>query len=171
MSERKIYLGGGCFWCIEAVYERVDGIVSARSGYMGGHVDNPTYEAVCRGTTGHAEVVEIVYDSDKISLGGVLDVFWLAHDPTTLNRQGADVGTQYRSAIYFDEREDEALIKASITALEDSGKVRDPVVTEVLPAVIFYPAETYHDQYYSRNPNQGYCAYVIQPKLEKLGLG
>ena len=170
MNHESIVLAGGCFWCIEAVFQRIDGVVSATSGYMGGHVVNPDYQSVCGGETGHAEVVKVVFYADQISLSQILQVFWLAHDPTTLNRQGADVGTQYRSAVFFDGPEQEQVIKESIDQLVASGKYKGPIVTQVVPLDVFYPAETYHENYYSLNPNQGYCAYVIQPKLDKLGL-
>jgi len=165
-----ITLGAGCFWCIEAVMERVEGVQSAVSGYMGGHVENPTYRQVVTGETGHAEVAEITFDPKAISLDEVLDIFWLMHDPTTLNRQGADVGTQYRSAIYYHNDEQKQIAEKSIAKLAQSGKVADPIVTEVTQATTFYPAEDYHQEYYELNKNAGYCRYVIHPKLKKLGL-
>lgn len=161
-------VGAGCFWCIEAVYEYLDGIISVTSGYMGGKVENPTYEAVCSGTTGHAEVVQIVFDPEKITYETILDWFWDMHDPTTLNRQGADIGTQYRSAIFY---HDEAQRTAAETSLKQAqGSFAKPIVTEITPVETFYPAEAYHQNYYARNPSAGYCQFVIRPKLEKLDL-
>lgn len=165
----KITLGAGCFWCTEAVMERVEGVKSAVSGYMGGHVDNPTYRQVVTGETGHAEVAQIHFDPKVISLEEVLDIFWLMHDPTTLNRQGADVGTHYRSAIYYHSNEQKKVAEESIAKLTESGKFADPIVTEVTQASTFYTAEDYHQEYYELNKNAGYCRYVIHPKLKKLG--
>ncbi len=165
----KITLGAGCFWCTEAVMERVEGVKSAVSGYMGGHVENPTYRQVVSGETGHAEVAQIHFDPKVISLDEVLDIFWLMHDPTTLNRQGADVGTQYRSAIYYHNDEQREIAEKSIAKLAQSGKFADPIVTEVTKAETFYTAEDYHQEYYELNKNAGYCRYVIHPKLKKLG--
>lgn len=164
-----ITLGAGCFWCTEAVFQQQPGVVSVTSGYMGGHVKNPTYEDVCTGTTGHAEVSRIVFDPKKTSLEKILAVFWHAHDPTTLNRQGADSGTQYRSAIFYDTdaQRDIALKSKAETAKEFS----DPIVTEITKADEFYPAENYHQDYYRLNKNRNpYCHIVIAPKLKKLGL-
>jgi peptide-methionine (S)-S-oxide reductase len=161
-------LGGGCFWCLEAVYERIEGVNSVTSGYAGGTAVDPSYEEVCSGRTGHAEVVQIEYDPVRISYEKILDLFWKAHDPTTLNRQGADAGTQYRSIIlYHDQTQKKA-------AEESKRKARsmfeDPIVTEIKPLERFYHAEKYHQDYFDRNPNAGYCRIVIQPKLEKLNL-
>jgi len=162
------YFGGGCFWCVEAVYEKLDGIESAVSGYAGGTNDNPTYEQVSRGTTGHAEVVRIEYDPKVISYNEMLDMFWKSHDPTTLNRQGADVGTQYRSIIlYEDEDHRQQAEKSMNRAAKDFS---DPIVTEIVPLQVFYPAEKYHQDFYENNPNYGYCRIVIAPKLKKLNL-
>lgn len=159
-------LGGGCFWCMEAVFERLPGVISVTSGYAGGHTENPTYREVCSETTGHAEVTEIVFDPAKISYQKLLEVFWQAHDPTTLNRQGADVGTSYRSIIlYRDEKQKLEAEKSKLAAQED---FKDPIVTEIVPLKKFYPAEDYHQQYYDLNSSQGYCQVVIAPKLEKL---
>jgi peptide-methionine (S)-S-oxide reductase len=161
-------LGGGCFWCVEAVYERIEGVLSAVSGYAGGSKVNPTYEEVTTGATGHVEVVQIEYDPSIISYDEVLDIFWKAHDPTTLNRQGADVGTQYRSIIlYHDEGQKEAAEKSLANAARD---FKDPIVTEIKPLEAFYPAEGYHQDFYDQNPSYGYCRIVITPKLKKLGL-
>jgi peptide-methionine (S)-S-oxide reductase len=161
-------LGGGCFWCLEAVYERSNGIKSVVSGYAGGTKPNPTYTEVCTGTTGHAEVVQVEFDPEVVSYEEVLELFWKAHDPTTLNRQGADVGSQYRSIIlYHDEKQRETAERSR----EQAGKYfHDPIVTEIEPLSTFYRAEDYHQDYYEKNPNAGYCAFVIRPKLQKLEL-
>ena len=160
--------GGGCFWCTEAVFELVDGVENVVSGYAGGSIPEPTYEQICTGTTGHAEVIKISFDPSKVSYGSLLDTFGQCHDPTTLNRQGADVGTQYRSVVmYHDEKQ--KLAAESWKKKLDATLV-DPVVTEIVPAPTFYPAEEYHQDYFRRNPNQSYCAFVIRPKLEKLKL-
>jgi len=159
-------LGGGCFWCMEAVYERLPGVLSVTSGFAGGHRANPTYEQVCAGDTGHAEVTQIEFDPAKISYAQLLEVFWQAHDPTTLNRQGADEGTQYRSIIlYHDEAQKAEAEKSKAEAQKD---LKRPIVTEIAPFTRFYPAEAYHQEYYDRNSNAGYCRVVIAPKLEKL---
>lgn len=164
-----ITLGAGCFWCIEAAYKQLDGVQAAVSGYMGGTVANPTYEQICEGTTGHAEVVQVVYDPKKISGEKVLAWFWDLHDPTTLNRQGADVGTQYRSAIFFHTDAQKTLAEASKKAAQANFK--DPIVTEITKAATFYPAENYHQDYYFQNKSKnGYCRLVIEPKLKKLKL-
>ena len=158
--------GGGCFWCIEAVFERLDGVQSVVSGYAGGKSLTPTYRQVCGGTTGHAEVVQIEFDPGKISYERLLEVFWQAHDPTTLNRQGADVGTQYRSVIlYHDETQKAAAEKSKVAAQK---MFRDPIVTEIVSFTMFYPAEDYHQGYYDDNRGALYCSVVIRPKLEKL---
>ncbi|MEW6745281.1 MAG: peptide-methionine (S)-S-oxide reductase MsrA [Planctomycetota bacterium] len=159
--------GGGCFWCTEAVYRGLDGVESVMPGYAGGTVENPTYESVCTGKTGHAEVIQIRFDPRKISYAELLEVFWASHDPTTLNRQGNDVGPQYRSVIFtYDEQQRQAAL-ASRQAAEESGLSEGPIVTEVSPFSSFYPAEEYHRDYYARNPSKPYCTYVIAPKLEK----
>lgn len=165
MAQQTALLGGGCFWCIEAVYRRVKGVKSAVSGYAGGSVPDPDYRSVCTGTTGHAEVVEITFDPDVISFSEILDIFWVIHDPTTLNRQGADMGTQYRSVIYYNDETQRAAAEASVAAAQASFD--DPIVTELSPAPQFYPAEVYHQNYYDLNPQQGYCQVVISPKVEK----
>jgi peptide-methionine (S)-S-oxide reductase len=160
-------LAGGCFWCLEAVYNDLRGVEKVVSGYSGGRVANPTYEEVCRGKTGHAEVVQITFDPQVLSFKELLEVFFTIHDPTTLNRQGADVGTQYRSAIYYHspgQKEVADKVIADITAKKIWG---DPIVTEVTKLDVFYPAEEYHQRYYERNPNQGYCRMVIEPKVIK----
>ena len=159
-------LGGGCFWCMEAVYERLPGVISVTSGFAGGHVINPTYHDVCGGDTGHAEVTQVTFDPAKISYAKLLEVFWQAHDPTTLNRQGADEGTQYRSIIlYHDEKQKLIAEKAKLAAQADFHK---PIVTEIAPFTKFYLAEDYHQGYYDANSSQPYCQVVITPKLEKL---
>ena len=167
-GEEVVYLAAGCFWCVEAVLLQVQGVRSAVSGYMGGSQANPTYQQVCTGRTGHAEVVKVAFDPGVISLEDILEWFWRLHDPTTLNRQGADVGTQYRSAIFVTSAEQERIALASKQALDEG--LEASVVTEISTASTFYPAEAYHDDYYRRNKEQGYCSNVISPKLRKLGL-
>jgi peptide-methionine (S)-S-oxide reductase len=158
--------GGGCFWCMEAVFERLDGVESVTSGYAGGKKDKPTYREVCAGNTGHAEVVQIVFDSKRISYDQLLEVFWAAHDPTTVNQQGADVGTQYRSAIFYhSEAQKAAAEKSKETA---QWRFPAPIVTEIVPLTGFYRAEDYHQDYFRNHPTAPYCAAVISPKLEKL---
>lgn len=161
----KALLGGGCFWCIEAVYNRVEGVCSAMSGYAGGARKNPSYEQVCSGATGHAEVVEITYDPSVITYEEILEIFWAIHDPTTLNAQGADRGTQYRSVIYY---YDEAQKEKATASMEKAQHYWDnPIVTELSPVPEFYEAEAYHQNYYNEHPTQGYCYVVIAPKIEK----
>lgn len=160
-------LAGGCFWCLEAAYTEVAGVLDVRSGYMGGHHPSPSYELVCTGTTGHAEVVRIEYDPAVVSYRDLLEVFFTIHDPTTLDRQGADVGTQYRSAIFYHDEEQRATAEDVIRELEADGTWTG-IVTEVAPAGELHPAEAYHHRYYERNPTQGYCQAVISPKLSKL---
>ncbi|MBM4148563.1 MAG: peptide-methionine (S)-S-oxide reductase MsrA [Lentisphaerae bacterium] len=167
----KATFGGGCFWCTEAVFERIPGVADAVSGYMGGTVQNPTYKQVCTGKTGHAEVLQVTYDPAVVSYGELLDLFWRAHDPTTLNRQGNDIGTQYRSVIFYHGEAQKAAAEASRDALERSGGNRGRIVTEITPASEFYPAEDYHQDYYSKNPEVPYCRLVIKPKLDKLDPG
>jgi peptide-methionine (S)-S-oxide reductase len=158
--------GGGCFWCMEAVFERLPGVISVTSGFAGGTTENPTYQQVCTETTGHAEVTEIEFDPAKISYDKLLEVFWQAHDPTTLNRQGADEGTSYRSIILYRDKKQELLAEKS--KLEAQQNFRNPIVTEIVPLKIFYKAEDYHQEYYDNNSNAPYCQVVIAPKLEKL---
>jgi peptide-methionine (S)-S-oxide reductase len=160
-------LGGGCFWCLEAVFAELKGVHRVESGYAGGHVDDPAYEQVCAGTTGHAEVVQVAFDPDVVSYRDLLAVFFTIHDPTTLNRQGADVGTQYRSAIYHHSPAQKEQAERMIRELEADG-VYQGIVTEVEPLDTFWPAESYHRDYYRRNPGQGYCRAVIAPKVAKL---
>ena len=162
--------GAGCFWCVEAVFQRVPGVKSVTPGYAGGHVRNPTYEQVCAGNTGHAEVARIEYDPQTVSYGRLLDLLWEMHDPTTLNRQGADAGAQYRSVIFTTTEAQKKTAEASREALAKSGKYKDPVVTEILPAPTFYPAENYHRDYFNKHSDAPYCRFVIQPKLKKLGM-
>lgn len=162
-------LAGGCFWCTEAIFKRLKGVESVIPGYAGGTVEKPSYEAVTTGKTGHAEAIQIKFDPNVISFEKLLEVFWATHDPTTLNRQGADVGTQYRSAIFYHDQKQRAEAEKSIAELEKSGKLTDPVVTEVTEFTNFYPAEDYHLDYYDRNrSNNPYCPLVIDPKLQKL---
>lgn len=163
-------LGAGCFWCVEAVFEAMPGVVEVIPGYTGGEVANPTYEQVCSGTTGHAEVAQVTFDPTRTRFSQILDMFFKSHDPTTLNRQGADVGTQYRSAIFYHDEKQKAVAEAAIEKWNASGAYPDPIVTEVTELGTFYPAEDYHQDFYARNPNQGYCTFVIRPKLKKLGL-
>ena len=167
---RIAVFGGGCFWCMEAVFEQLSGVAEVISGYAGGRVKNPSYEQVCTGLTGHAEVVKIVYDPYVITYDELLSVFWKAHDPTQVNRQGADVGTQYRSVIFYGSIEEKQAAENSRAALEKSGFFSRPVATEIVSLDKFYPAEEYHQDYYRNNRQAGYCQLVITPKLEKLGL-
>lgn len=163
-----IVLGGGCFWCVEAVFLNVDGVLSAESGYTGGKTKNPNYKDICTGSTGHAEVVKIGYDSTKISLVEILEIFFATHDPTTLNRQGADVGTQYRSAIFYNNESQRNTALEYISFLENEKAFDSKIVTEVTALPEFYKAEDYHQNYFNNNPYQGYCQFVINPKLQKL---
>ena len=159
--------GSGCFWCSEAIFERVKGVTLVVSGYAGGKVDNPSYEEVCSGTTGHAEVIQIKFDPNIVSYDELLEIFWKTHDPTTLNRQGADVGTQYRSVIYYNDDNQKNKAENYKSELNKAGIWKDPIVTEISPLKKFYPAEKYHQDYYEQNPNKGYCSFVITPKIEK----
>ena len=166
-TERAVF-GVGCFWCAEAIFRRLDGVVSVLPGYAGGTVPDPTYEQVCSGTTGHAECAEITFDPARITYAQLLDTFWLAHDPTSLNRQGADVGTQYRSVVFvLDEAQRLAAERSQAAA---QPRFAAPIVTEIVPLRAFYPADDYHRQYYEQHRNAAYCEYVIAPKLRKLGL-
>jgi peptide-methionine (S)-S-oxide reductase len=160
-------LAGGCFWCLEAVYDELNGVVDVVSGYSGGSKPNPSYEAVCTGQTGHAETVQVIYDPRVVSYRELLEVFFTIHDPTTLNRQGADVGTQYRSAIFYHTPEQKAIAEQVIRELEGQKIWDKPVVTELTPFSIFYPAEAYHQEYFKHNPYQGYCMAIIAPKVTK----
>jgi len=164
----KATFGAGCFWCVEAVYERLPGVESVVAGYAGGTKANPTYEEVCTGKTGHAEVAQISFDPSKISYEQLLEWFWKSHDPTTLNRQGADVGTQYRSVIFYENEKQKASAEKSKNGAQ--SMFEDPIVTEILPLEEFYRAENYHQDYYRLNPSAPYCSFVIRPKLKKLKL-
>lgn len=166
-KEEVATFGGGCFWCVEAIYERVAGVHAVISGYAGGHVDNPDYKQVSTGLTGHAEVVQIKYDPDIVSFYELLEIFFKTHDPTTLNRQGADVGTQYRSIILYHSETQKQQAEEIIADLDEAGVYDRPIVTQVVPFEKFYEAEDYHQEYFENNPNQGYCRVVIQPKVEK----
>lgn len=159
--------GNGCFWCTEAVFQNLKGVVSTKSGYSGGPTENPTYEAVCTGTTGHAEVNQVIFDPAIISYSDLLEVFWNTHDPTTLNRQGNDVGTQYRSVIFYHDDEQKKVAEEYRQQLTNSGTYKDPIVTEIVPIEKFYPAEDYHSNYFNLNPGSSYCQFVVKPKVEK----
>ena len=160
-------LGGGCFWCIEAAFSKTKGVVSAVSGYAGGSVENPSYEQVCGGRTGHAEVVQVTFDTSKITLEDILHIYFLIHDPTTLNRQGHDIGTQYRSVVFYMNEKQKESVEKVIAELGAEKIYSDQFVTEVLPLDVFYPAEDYHQHYFANNPEQAYCQAVIEPKLAK----
>jgi len=169
MTQREVAtLAGGCFWCLEAAFQDLKGVEKVQSGYAGGHAANPSYEDVCTGTTGHAEVVHITFDPSVVSLNAMLHIFFTIHDPTTLNRQGGDVGTQYRSAVFYHTPEQQAVTEQVIRELAAEHLWDAPVVTEVKPLEAFYPAEEYHRDYFRRNPNQGYCRAVIAPKVAKI---
>ena len=160
-------LAGGCFWCLEAVFDDLKGVDSVESGYMGGKTANPSYEEVCSGETGHAEVTQLTFDPKQVSFKEILEVFFVIHDPTTLNRQGNDVGTQYRSAIFYHSPEQKAAAERVIASMRAAKIYEDPIVTEVVPASKFYVAEDYHQEYFRRNPAQPYCAFVVRPKVAK----
>ena len=160
-------LGGGCFWCVEAIYQDVIGVHKVVSGYAGGAIENPTYQQVCSGTTGHAEVAQIVFDPAVISFEEILFIFWCTHDPTTLNRQGNDVGTQYRSVIFYHDEQQKSIAERSKAETEASDLWPDPIVTEIAPLTIFYEGEDYHQNYFVENPYQPYCIFVINPKVQK----
>jgi peptide-methionine (S)-S-oxide reductase len=168
MTTELATLAGGCFWCLEAVFEQLRGVTKVASGYSGGHVPNPSYEAVCTGTTGHAEVVQVAFDPDELSYRDLLGVFFTLHDPTTLDRQGGDVGTQYRSAIFYRDDAQRRTAEEVVRELEAEHVFDDPIVTKIEPLQTFYPAEEYHREYYRRNQNQPYCRAVIAPKVAKL---
>jgi peptide-methionine (S)-S-oxide reductase len=168
MAETKqATVAGGCFWCIEAAFLELDGVIEAVSGYAGGHVDDPTYEAVCREETGHAEAVQVTYDPDVLAYEDVLEVFFSIHDPTTENRQGPDVGTQYRSAVYYHDEDQKETVEAFVEELETEG-VYEGIVTEIEPLDTFWRAEEYHQNYFEKNPNQPYCVAQVQPKVQKV---
>jgi peptide-methionine (S)-S-oxide reductase len=159
--------GAGCFWCVEAIFQQIEGVVSVKSGYEGGTRANPTYEEVCTGNTGHAEVCQLIFDPKKVSYKTLLQAFWESHDPTTLNKQGGDVGTQYRSTIFYHSSEQKTTAEFYKTELQKSGAFENEIVTEIVPAVIFYEAEKYHQNYFNQNGDQPYCQFVIRPKVEK----
>ncbi|MEM7180609.1 MAG: peptide-methionine (S)-S-oxide reductase MsrA [Spirochaetota bacterium] len=161
-------LGGGCFWCLEAVFQRLEGVEEVVSGYSGGESTNPSYEEVCGGLSGHAEVCRVVYDTNTISFQNILEVFWKTHDPTTLNRQGNDVGPQYRSVIFYHDKEQKEIAEFLKEKYDEIALWPKPIVTEISPLTEFYPAETYHQNYYNQNATQPYCNFIIRPKLEKL---
>jgi len=167
MAEQIATLGGGCFWCLEAVYQEMEGIQKVVSGYMGGHVPNPTYEQVCTGTTGHVEVTQVTFDADTVSYKEILEVFFAIHDPTSWDRQGNDSGPQYRSAIFYHDDAQRAVAEAVMRELAAESVYSKPIVTEVRPATTFYPAEDYHRQYFTNHPNQPYCTFVVSPKVKK----
>jgi peptide-methionine (S)-S-oxide reductase len=160
--------GGGCFWCLDAVFRRRDGVIDVRSGYSGGGTERPTYRDVCSGETGHAEVIQVEFDPERVDYASLLELFFAAHDPTTRNRQGADVGTQYRSAIFWHDEEQRDLAERAVREIDGSGRFPDPVVTEIVPFTTFWPAEEEHQDFYARNPAQPYCRFVIAPKLASL---
>ena len=169
MANKEIAtLGGGCFWCVEAVFERVEGVLSVKPGYAGGKTLNPTYKEICSGKTGHAEVAQIEYDSKMISFEKILEIFWKSHDPTTLNRQGNDIGTQYRSVIFYHNKTQKKLAEISKKKVNASKLWKNPIVTEIIKLNNYTDAEDYHNDYYKNNPNQPYCVFVIKPKLDKL---
>jgi len=167
MDLQKMTLANGCFWCTEAIFQTLKGVKSVTSGYIGGHVKNPTYEQVCTGNTGHAEAIELEYDADELNLDELLLIFFKTHDPTTLNRQGNDVGPQYRSGIFYHTREQKEKALATIKTLTDKQLFDDPIVTEITAASEFYPAEQYHHNYFNQNTDKPYCAFIIQPKINK----
>jgi len=164
----KATLGGGCFWCVEAVFQRINGVTEVKPGYAGGHIKNPTYKEICTGTTGHAEVAQLKYDSSIVSYEEILNIFWQAHDPTTLNRQGNDRGTQYRSVIFYHDEIQNQVALNSLKNAEKAGIWPDPIVTEIVKINNYSDAEDYHKNYYNDNKNQPYCVFIIKPKLDKL---
>lgn len=167
MHTEIITLGNGCFWCTEAIFQQVNGVTKVTSGYSGGHVENPTYEEVCEKTTGHAEVLQVEFDTTQVTIDEILEIFWQTHDPTTLNRQGNDVGPQYRSVVFYHNEHQKERAEFFKKKLDESGAFSNPIVTAIEPYTNFYVAENYHQDYYKRNGNQPYCYFVIRPKLEK----
>ncbi len=167
MHTEIITLGNGCFWCTEAIFQQVNGVTKVTSGYSGGHVENPTYEEVCEKTTGHAEVLQVEFDTTQVTIDEILEIFWQTHDPTTLNRQGNDVGPQYRSVVFYHNEHQKERAEYFKKKLDESGAFGNPIVTAIEPYTNFYVAENYHQDYYKRNGNQPYCYFVIRPKLEK----
>jgi peptide-methionine (S)-S-oxide reductase len=166
-DKQEATLGAGCFWCVEAIFQRVKGVLHVESGYSGGSVPNPTYQHVTTGQTGHAEVIRLVFDPNVVSYETILEVFWHTHDPTTLNRQGADVGTQYRSVIFYHDENQKNIAESSKERTQKTGLWDDPIVTEISPLINYYKAENYHQNYFNNNPNAGYCSIVIAPKVAK----
>jgi|688.fasta_scaffold06920_8 peptide-methionine (S)-S-oxide reductase len=167
LQNEEAIFGAGCFWCVEAIFQRVPGVVKIESGYSGGTTENPTYKEVCTGATGHAEVIKLSYDAKQVSYETLLSVFWQTHDPTTLNRQGGDEGTQYRSAVFYKNEAQKESAERLKAELDKSGAFTNPIVTEISPLINYYPAEDYHQNYYNQNSEQSYCQFVIAPKLEK----
>lgn len=167
MNTKLATFGSGCFWCSEAIFNRLEGVINVKPGFAGGRTINPSYEDVVEGTTGHAEVAQITYDPDVVSFSTLLEVFWKTHDPTTLNRQGGDVGTQYRSIIFYHDQDQKKLAEDYLSALESANIWENPIVTEIVSFDKFYPAEDYHNDYYKNNPESSYCSFVITPKIEK----
>lgn len=167
MHTETITLGNGCFWCTEAIFQQVNGVIKVTSGYSGGHIENPTYEEVCEKTTGHAEVLQVEFDTSVVTVDEILEIFWQTHDPTTLNRQGNDVGPQYRSVVFYHNENQKQRAEFFKKKLDESGAFNNPIVTAIEPYKNFYVAENYHQDYYNRNGNQPYCYFVIRPKLEK----
>lgn len=167
VGRQQATFGSGCFWCTEAVFQQLDGVEAVVSGYSGGKLPNPTYEDICTGATGHAEVIQVTFDPAVVSYADLLEAFWHSHDPTTLNQQGNDVGTQYRSVVFYHDDEQRKLAELYKQKLDESGAFDDPIVTEISPLNDFYAAEGYHQNYYNDNPRQGYCAFIIRPKLDK----
>ena len=167
MKTETATLGAGCFWCTEAIFDRVDGVISVEPGYTGGNTPNPTYEEICTGTTGHAEVAQIIFNPERVTFQDLLEIFWKIHDPTTLNRQGADVGTQYRSVIFYHDDLQKQLAEQYLDVLSESNIWPNPIVTQIEPLGDYYPAENYHRDYYDKNPNNQYCNFVITPKIKK----
>jgi peptide-methionine (S)-S-oxide reductase len=167
-NQETAVFGGGCFWCMEAVFKRLAGVSSVESGYMGGHVERPTYKQVCGGDTGHVEVVRVTYDAAVVTYRDLLDIFFGTHDPTTLNRQGNDIGEQYRSVIFYNSDDQRRQAEQAIAELTSARAFADPIVTAIQPASTFWPAEDYHQDYFANNPNQPYCRFVIEPKVRKL---
>ena len=165
--EKIATLGNGCFWCTEAVFMRLNGVIKVTSGYSGGHMENPDYKSVCGGNTGHAECLQIIYDDNQIQFENLLEVFWGTHDPTTLNRQGGDIGTQYRSVIFYHDQEQKIIAESYIQQLTEAKTFKDPIVTTLEPFTIFYPAEDYHQNYLALNGSNPYCQLVVKPKVEK----
>jgi peptide-methionine (S)-S-oxide reductase len=165
--EKIATLGNGCFWCTEAVFMRLNGVIKVTSGYSGGHLENPDYKSVCAGNTGHAECLQIIYDDNQIQFENLLEVFWGTHDPTTLNRQGGDIGTQYRSVIFYHDQEQKVIAESYIQQLTEAKTFKDPIVTTLEPFTLFYPAEDYHQNYLALNGSNPYCQLVVKPKVEK----